>query len=204
MSSIPDEKDCVELLFEAGCKRRVIIHCCTVEAVAVEIALHIDQANMGLVKAGALLHDIGRAVDHSIMHAYIGSQIVQGHRLPQAVVEIVRKHTGAGLDNQDVEEMGLPPGDYMPKTLEEKIVAHADNMVSDNKVVKHTHSVEKLRNKGADRGADRIGALHKELSEFYGEDLDVIPDRIGQYPDLPLARSFDLIRDPQTYYLSRR
>ncbi len=99
MSSIPDEKDCVELLFETGCKRRVIIHCCTVEAVAVEIASHINRANMGLVKAGALLHDIGRAVDRSIMHAYIGSQIIQGHKLPQAVVEIVRKHTGAGLDD---------------------------------------------------------------------------------------------------------
>ncbi len=89
--------------------------------------------------------------------------------------------------------MGLPPGDYMPKTLEEKIVAHADNMVSDNRVVRHTHSVEKLRNKGANRGADRIEALHRELSELYGEDLDVIPDKIGQYPDLPLARSFDLV-----------
>ena len=53
--------------------------------------------------------------------------------------------------------------------------------------------MDKLRNKGADRGADRIEALHRELSELYGEDLDVIPDRIGQYPDLPLARSFDLI-----------
>ena len=97
------------------------------------------------------------------------------------------------LDEQDVEELGLPPADYMPRTLEEKIVAHADNMVSDNRVVKHDHSSDKLRNKGAERGADRIDALHAELSELYGEDLDVIPDRIGQYPDLPLARRFDLV-----------
>lgn len=193
MSSIPSERDCVELLIESGCKRRVIVHCCTVEAVAKEIASHIPAANMDLVEAGALLHDIGRSVDHSIMHAYIGSQIVGAHKLPQTLVDIVRKHTGAGLDDEDVEDLGLPPGDYMPRTLEEKIVAHADNMVSDNKVVDHTHSVEKLRNKGADRGADRIEELHKELSELYGEDLDVIPERIGQYPDLPLARSFDLV-----------
>ena len=92
-----------------------------------------------------------------------------------------------------MEELGLPDADYMPRTLEEKIVAHADNMVSDNKVVKHSHSSDKLRNKGAERGADRIDALHAELSALYGEDLDVIPDRIGQYPDLPLARRYDLI-----------
>lgn len=194
MSSIPSENECVELLFDAGCKRRVIVHCCTVEAVARQISSRIGGVDQRLVSAGALLHDIGRSVDHSIMHAYIGSQIVEAHGLPRELVEIVRKHTGAGLDEQDVRDMGLPPADYMPSTLEEKIVAHADNMVSDNRVVKHTHSVEKLRNKGADRGADRIEALHRELSSLYGEDLDVIPDVIGHYPDLPLARRYDLVR----------
>lgn len=192
-STIPSEDECIELLMEAGCKRRVVIHCCTVEAVAKEIVSRVKGADPDLVAAGALLHDIGRSVDHSIMHAYIGSQIVQAHGLPQPIVDIVRKHTGAGLDAEDVEELGLPDADYMPRTLEEKIVAHADNMVSDNKVVKHSHSSDKLRNKGAERGADRIDALHAELSALYGEDLDVIPDRIGQYPDLPLARRHDLI-----------
>lgn len=192
-STIPSEDECIELLLEAGCKRRVVIHCCTVEAVAKEIVSRVKGADPDLVAAGALLHDIGRSVDHSIMHAYIGSQIVQAHGLPQSIVDIVRKHTGAGLDAEDVEELGLPDADYMPRTLEEKIVAHADNMVSDNKVVKHSHSSDKLRNKGAERGADRIDALHAELSALYGEDLDVIPDRIGQHPDLPLARRYDLI-----------
>ncbi len=192
-STIPSEDECIELLMEAGCKRRVVIHCCTVEAVAKEIVSRVKGADPDLVAAGALLHDIGRSVDHSIMHAYIGSQIVQAHGLPQPIVDIVRKHTGAGLDAEDVEELGLPDADYMPRTLEEKIVAHADNMVSDNKVVKHSHSSDKLRNKGAERGADRIDALHAELSALYGEDLDVIPDRIGQYPDLPLARRYNLI-----------
>ncbi|MDO5862355.1 MAG: HDIG domain-containing protein [Thermoplasmata archaeon] len=178
----------MEYLEEAGCKRRVIIHCCTVNAVAQEMLSRIDGADPELVTAGALLHDIGRAVDHSIMHAYIGSQIVSAYGLPTEIVDIVRKHTGAGLDEQDVKEMNLPPADYMPRTLEEKIVAHADNMVSDNRVVDHMHSVNKLRNKGADRGADRVEALHQELSRLYGEDMDVIPRRIGEIPDLPLAR----------------
>ncbi len=187
MSSIPSDERCVEYLEEAGCKRRVIIHCCTVEVVAREIASRVD-ADRELVTAGALLHDIGRSVDHSIMHAYIGSQIVASYGLPQELVDIVRKHTGAGLDEQDVREMGLPEADYMPRTIEEKIVAHADNMVSDNRIVEHAHSVDKLRFKGADRGADRVEALHWELSELYGEDLDVIPGKLGEYPELDLAR----------------
>ena len=192
-STIPSDSRCIEYLEEAGCKRRVIIHCCTVNAVAQEIASRIPDANIELVTAGALLHDIGRSVDHSIMHAYIGSQIAASYGLPQEIVDIIRKHTGAGLDAEDAEEMGLPPADYMPRTIEEKIVAHADNLVSDNRVVDHMHSVSKLRNKGAVRGADRIEALHQELSKLYGEDLDVIPERIGELPDLELARRMNLL-----------
>lgn len=192
-STIPGDSRCIEYLEEAGCKRRVIIHCCTVNAVAQEIVSRISGANVELVTAGALLHDIGRSVDHSIMHAYIGSQIAEAYGLPKELVDIIRKHTGAGLDAEDVEEMGLPPADYMPRTIEEKIVAHADNMVSDNRVVEHTYSVNKLRSKGAFRGADRIEALHRELSGLYGEDLDTIPGRIGELPDLELARRMKVL-----------
>ncbi len=184
MSRIPTDVECVRLLIDEGCKRRVVVHCCTVRAVAEEIASRIEEADMGLVVAGALLHDIGRSVDHSIMHAYIGSKIAERLDLPVELVEIIRKHTGAGLDAEDVEELGLPPGDYMPSTLEEKIVAHADNMVSDNRVVSHEHSVNKLVFKGAFRGAERIEVLHMELSDLYGEDLDSIVDRLGEYPRL--------------------
>lgn len=192
-STIPSDTRCIEYLEEAGCKRRVIIHCCTVNAVAQEIASHIGDADRDLVTAGALLHDIGRSVDHSIMHAYIGSQIASAYGLPKEIVDIIRKHTGAGLDAEDAEEMGLPPADYMPSTIEEKIVAHADNLVSDNRVVDHMHSVNKLRSKGAYRGADRIVALHRELSDLYGEDLDVIQSKIGEIPDLELVRRMGLL-----------
>ena len=184
MSRIPNDQECVQYLLDEGCKMRVIVHCCTVRAVAEEIASRIDFVDKDLVVAGAILHDIGRAVDHSIMHAYIGSGMVSNLGLPQELVDIVRKHTGAGLDEVDVVELGLPPADYMPKTLEEKIVAHADNLVSDNRVVTHEHSVNKLMAKGAFRGAERIELLHMELSDLYGEDLDVIVDRIGEFPKL--------------------
>lgn len=142
-----------------------------------------------LVIAGAILHDIGRSQDHSILHASIGASIAQRYGLPDAIVEIIRKHTGAGLDQEDVLELGLPPGDYMPCTIEEKIVAHSDNLVSDDTVVPHTHSVEKLRNKGADRGAQRIEDLHRELSRLYGEDLDNLVERLGPHPKMTPACS---------------
>ena len=183
MSTYPNDSECIRLLTEAGCKRRVIVHCCTVWTMAEAIARRID-CDVDLLRAGAFLHDIGRSVDHSIMHAVIGASIAADLGLPREVVEIIRKHVGAGLDEQDVIEMGLPKGNYIPDTIEQKIVCHADNMVSDNKFVPHTYSVDRLMHKGSVRGARRIADLHKELSKLYGEDLDSLVLALGPYPNM--------------------
>lgn len=151
----------------------MIVHCCTVKAVAVEIAKGLD-ADLELITAGALLHDIGRARDNTAMHANVGADMAETLGLPEELVSIIRKHMGAGIDDLDAAEMGLPKGDYIPRTLEEKIVAHADNFVSDDKITSHMHTVDKLRMKGSHRGAERIEALHRELSEMYGKDLDEV------------------------------
>jgi len=183
LSIYPSESECLDILNKAGCKKRVIIHCCTVRIVVGEMIKRIP-CDKDLAIAGALLHDIGRSQDHSILHATIGADIALGYGLPVEVSEIIRRHTGAGLDQQDIIELNLPQGNYMPETIEQKIVAHADNMVSDNMVVRHEHSVDKLLMKGSQRGARRIEDLHKELSVLYGEDLDVIVSRIGEYPTI--------------------
>ena len=184
MSKYPSERDCLRILTDAGCTKRVLVHCCTVRAVADEIAVKFVDADKELVTAGALLHDLGRAYDHSILHAMVGADMAKDLKLPNELVEIIRKHTGAGLDQQDVDELNLPKGDYIPRTIEEKIVAHADNLVSDNRIVVHSFSSEKLRKKGSVRGADRLDALHKELSIQYGCDLDVMVDMLGEFPEL--------------------
>jgi uncharacterized protein/tRNA (cytidine56-2'-O)-methyltransferase len=181
--NIPDGASCIDILKRTGCKERVIIHCCTVCAVAEEMLNNIT-ADRALVTAGSLLHDIGRAADNSIMHAIRGGEMIEKMGFPAELVCVIKKHTGAGLDDDDIRDLGLPPGDYMPRTIEEKIVAHADNLVSDNRVVGHTHSVARLRNKGIMRGADRMEALHWELSKLYGTNLDVVCEIIGEYPDL--------------------
>ena len=178
----PDEKECIQILKEAGCSPRVILHCRTVREVADVISARIPSANRDLVNAGALLHDLGRSRDHTIMHAVIGSQMVEDLGLPKEIAEIVRRHTGAGLDDEDIEIFGLPPGDYYPRTIEQKIVAQADNLVSDSMLVSHLVPVEKLRKKDAPKGAERILALHKEMSEKAGFDLDLIIEMLGENP----------------------
>ena len=161
----------------------MILHCCTVKAVAAAIAEGIS-CDIPLITAGALLHDIGRSKDHTIMHAIAGAEIAMRIGLPDEITEIIRRHIGAGIDDEEAVRMGMPKGDYIPRTIEEKIVAHADNMVSDNKVVAHSYSVEKLRMKGSERGARRMAELHRELSGLYGKDLDNVASSLGEAPAL--------------------
>ncbi len=178
----PDEKQCLKILKDSGCSQRVIVHCRTVLAVAEVIAERIPEADRGLVTAGALLHDLGRSRDHSIMHAVVGAEMAEDLGMPPELVEIIRRHTGAGLDEDDVAMFGLPDWDYFPRTIEQKIVAAADNLVSDSSLVSHRVPAEKLRGKGAPKGADRIIALHKELSDNVGFDMDLIVEMIGEHP----------------------
>ncbi len=77
-----------------------------------------------------LLHDIGRTKTHTIKHAVVGAEILRNLNFPDEIVNITIKHIGAGIPPKEAEILGLPPGDYMPHTLEEKIVAHADNLVN--------------------------------------------------------------------------
>ena len=51
------------------------------------------------------------------------------------VTEIIRCHTGAGLSEDDCVLLNLPPSNCVPKTLEEKIVAHADNLAKGSREI---------------------------------------------------------------------
>ena len=168
----------MELLKSVGCSKRVRLHFCTVRAVAEAVAERIP-CDRDLVFAGALLHDIGRSADHSIMHAYKGYRMLLDMGLPEELAEIVRKHTGAGLDQKDVEEFGLPPGDYIPATVEEKIVAHSDNLVSDSILVDHTYSMERLALRGYVRGAARMGLRQRAVIRIR-RGPDILVDRLNE------------------------
>ena len=118
-----------QTLLTAGCSRRVIEHCHRVRELALSFCDHSGVADRELVNAGALLHDIGRGLSHSISHAQAGAAWCREHGIPKNVVRIVERHTGAGLTADECTLLRLLPVDCVPKTIEEKIVANADNLV---------------------------------------------------------------------------
>jgi uncharacterized protein (TIGR00295 family) len=180
MTEALSREKCLAMLKEAGCTRDVIEHCIAVEKLASKIAALCtkDQQVREMVCAGALLHDIGRSQTHGIWHAVEGAKILRAKDLDEEIVHIVERHIGAGITAQEAAELGLPAKNYIPETLAEKIVAHADNLVGDAESpgARRTlaEAVKAARAKGLDALAERMEKLHEELSQLCEKDIDEI------------------------------
>jgi len=173
MSEIPEPKRCIEILKENGCPEAVINHCIAVRDLAVKIAEKTN-ANMKLVEAGALLHDLGRSKTHGITHGVKGANLAKKIGLPQEIINIIERHVGAGIPKEEAIKLGLPGKDYIPLTLEEKIITHADNLIQRGKKQKVEKEVNKALRKGQKNHAKRLLELHRELSAICGTDINDI------------------------------
>ncbi|HOI58082.1 MULTISPECIES: HD domain-containing protein [unclassified Methanoculleus] len=128
------EEDCIALLRRAGCSGGVVAHCRAVRDLALTYASD-SAVDRDLVAAGALLHDIGRGVTHDIRHAEVGGALCRSFDLDEAIAAIVERHIGGGLTADECSLLNLVPRDCMPQTVEEKIVAHADNLVKGTRAI---------------------------------------------------------------------
>lgn len=168
------EKDAIALLIRSGCSYDVIEHCRTVAEYARKIALDISNCaekkrhpiniDIDAVFIGALLHDIGRSKTHGVDHAVAGAAIAIENGLSDKIVNIIERHIGAGIPKEEAAGLGLPIKDYLPDTIEEKIVAHADNLVSGKKVGTLKELVFNLRKRKLDEKIiQRIIDLNNEM-----------------------------------------
>ena len=173
MDYVPTPEECIEILKNSGCSEKVIQHCKAVRDLAVRIAEKAN-ADVKLVEISALLHDIGRSKTHDIRHAVEGARIAKKLGLPDKIIRIIERHIGAGLPAYEAKILGLPVRDFLPETLEEKIVCHADSLIDNN--IKQTieTQIEKVLLDGHKEYAVRLVNLHKELSDICGVDVNNI------------------------------
>ncbi len=168
------EKEALDLLRKSGCSHSVIEHCKAVAAYAREIAMDIRDCairhrmkmniDIDLVYTGGLLHDIGRSRTHGISHAVEGVKIAIENGLDEKLINIIERHIGAGIPEEEAAALGLPVKDYIPLTLEEKIVAHADNLVSGAAIGSIDELVARLRKKQLnEKIIQRIIELNNEI-----------------------------------------
>lgn len=145
----------------------VLDHCRCVAGLAAAMcdcaAKHGLAVDRERVIAGALLHDVGRSITQDVRHAVVGAELLRKDGWDEAVVLMVERHTGAGIDAEDAKALGLPVKDYTPRSLEEKIVAHADNLYSGEKRLTLADVEAKYEAKGLPKAWRKIEALHREL-----------------------------------------
>lgn len=166
------EAEAIRLLEEAGCAPKVIEHCKAVAVLAVEIAKKIKGAgkevDIGLVEAGALLHDLGRCRTHGIEHALEGFNLAKKMELDPRLAEIIKRHIGAGISRDEAKSFGFPDDDYFPRSLEEKIVSHADNLVKGTKRISTEERLVLMKKKGVrDEAIRRTMLLAREIEESF-------------------------------------
>ncbi|MHA2243788.1 MAG: HD domain-containing protein [Candidatus Hodarchaeales archaeon] len=132
MTSFPDYVTCIRLLQRRSTPLNVISHSILTTQTALKVAKRIKKdnsiINCDLILAGALLHDIGRCKSHHIDHGIIGAKLLQEEGLPEEIVKIAKNHLFAGITKHEAVELGLPFQNYLPVTLEEKIITYADNI----------------------------------------------------------------------------
>jgi uncharacterized protein len=161
----------IELLKKENTPENVIQHCIAVYRKAMKIAANFDNVDEDLIRQGALLHDIGRSKTHGITHAIEGVKIARKYGYPTDVLNIIERHIGAGITEEEAVKLGLPKKSYVPQTLEEKIVAHADNLISGTKEVDIDFVIDKWKRTIEDSAdnIERLINLDNELIKTFEE-----------------------------------
>lgn len=163
-SNLPSSDRALELLKENGCSDGLMRHVEAVSKYAVEVAESLADADVALVQIGGLLHDIGRCKTNGIAHGVVGGKLLRSLGVDERVAKIAEKHVGAGITEKEAARLHLPQGNYMPETLEEKIVAAVDNLIEGTKRVTIDKAEADFHAKlNGNPAAARIRSLHDEV-----------------------------------------
>lgn len=126
--------------------------------------LHLDTQ---FIEEAAMLHDIGIFLTDApgihcfgskpyICHGRLGAELLrkEGYERHARVCE---RHTGAGITCEEIIRQGLPlpHQDFLPETLEEKLICYADKFFSKTHLDKEK-SIEKAEKSLAKFGKDGV------------------------------------------------
>ncbi len=165
------EKEAIRLLkkycSDNNSFKKILAHSKIVKKVALNIGKKIKGVDLNFIKCASLLHDIGRfqcitKQEDIVKHGIIGSAILRKEGLPKYALAAER-HLGAGISREEILEQGLnlPLKNYIPKSKEEKIIAHADNIVFDQRIGTVEESVKRF----SKELGKKVGLKIKKLAE---------------------------------------
>ena len=168
------------LIVHSQMVRDLALRCCDAHP-----ELHLDR---DLVEAASMLHDIGIirtdadgihcfGTEHYLRHGRIGALMLRedanifGYTEEEIepYARICERHTGAGLTRQQIEErdLPLPHQDFLPETMEEKLVCYADKFYSKTHLeyFKPYEKVVRSLEKFGEDGVKRFEQWHRLFCE---------------------------------------
>lgn len=172
----------VDKYYAEGSALRTIYlrHCQSVCRLALEIAekKHFPLQS-GQIEDAAMLHDIGIFMTDApgiechgsapyICHGILGAELLRKEGVDEAIASVAERHTGAGLTAKDIvsQNLPLPPLDYCPHSLLEKLVCYADKFYSKSGSMERK-SLETVRRSMERHGVDSL-ARFNELNLLFG------------------------------------
>lgn len=94
------------------------------------------------IEEAAMLHDIGIVrcnapgiqcfgTEPYICHCRIGAEMLRAEGFPRHA-RVCERHTGAGITRSQIiaQKLPLPQQDFLPETMEEKVICYADKFFS--------------------------------------------------------------------------
>jgi ribonuclease Y len=164
------------LNFRTSYGQNVLLHSIEMAHISGMIAseLHL---NVDVVKKGALLHDIGKAIDHEVegTHVEIGRKLLKKYNMPEAIIKAMESHHD----------------EYPYSTPESYIVAAADAISAARpgarrdtleKYVKRLEEIEKTVNSFEGVKQSYAVSAGREVRVF------VVPEKIDDFGALELAK----------------
>lgn len=171
MNRYINSREAIEILHKVGCSSLVIQHCKKVSNLAVKLAQKLKRrgimVDVKIIRIGGLLHDIGRSKTHGIDHGVVGAAIVRSFGLSTSIINVVERHIGSGIPADEAMKLGLPNRNFIPKTLEEKIVSYADKLINGDHEITFDEALKKYSDEFGESHAivKRFKQIHSELGE---------------------------------------
>lgn len=136
--------------------------------------------DMAFVEEASMLHDIGifltnapgihcHGTEPYIRHGILGARLLDEMGMPRHA-RVCERHTGSGITASEVVAQGLPlpVKDYLPLTIEEKLVCYADTFFSKTHLGETPRDFETLRAKMQRFGNDAVTRFD-QMHHLFGE-----------------------------------
>jgi uncharacterized protein len=167
-------------------------HCQVVWQIAQQLLSARPQpVDPALVQVGCLIHDLGvyRLVLPSgemdsanyLRHGILGAQLLADLGYPPELGRFCSHHIGTGLSRQEIiaRQLPIPPADYFPTTVAERLVAYADKFHQKSTPPRFV-SIASYLARTKDRGPEKAAQFTALRAEFGDPELEALAELLNQ------------------------